>query len=121
MRPLEARGRIALNLEDQMRDMIFIGIYGWVLALDRATGQEVWRTSLKGSDFVTVALAGRDLLAASRGRLYCLEAANGIVRWQNELKGLGWGLVSIAGTDVTAIAEIQRRRAAESAAAGAGS
>jgi PQQ-like domain len=100
-----------------MQDMIFIGIYGYALALDRATGEEVWRTSLKGSDFVNVALAGRDLLAASRGRLYCLEAASGIVRWQNELKGLGYGLVSIAGTDVAAVAELERRRQAAAAAA----
>jgi hypothetical protein len=100
-----------------MQNMIFIGIYGYALALDRATGEEVWRTSLKGSDFVTVALAGRDLLAASRGRLYCLEAASGIVRWQNDLKGLGWGLVAIAGTDVSAIAEFERRREADASAA----
>ncbi len=100
-----------------MQNLIFIGINGYAVAIDRATGEEVWRTSLKGSDFVNVALSGRDLLAASRGRLYCIEPATGTVRWQNELKGLGWGLVSIAGTDVTAIAEIERRRAANAAAA----
>jgi outer membrane protein assembly factor BamB len=100
-----------------MQNMIFIGIRGYALALDRATGQEVWRTSLKGADFVTVALTGRDVLAASRGRLYCLEAASGIVRWQNELSGLGWGLVSIAGADIAAVAEIERRREAAAASA----
>ena len=100
-----------------MRDLLFIGIYGYALALDRATGQEVWRASLKGSDFVTVVLSGRDLLAASRGRLYCLEAATGTLRWENELKGLGWGIVSIAGADVSAVAELQRRRSADAAAA----
>ena len=104
-----------------MQDMIFIGIHGCAVALDRATGQEVWRTELKGSDFVTVALTGRDLLAATKGRLYCLETATGTLRWQNELSGLGWGLVSIAGTDVAAVAELGRRRAAAAAAAaGAG-
>jgi outer membrane protein assembly factor BamB len=120
MRSLEAHGRIAPDREDQMRDMIFIGIRGYAVALDRATGEEVWRTELKGRDFVSVALAGRDLLAASRGRLYCLETSTGTVRWQNDLKGLGWGLASIAGTDVSAIAELERRRAAAAAAAGAG-
>jgi hypothetical protein len=100
-----------------MQNMIFIGIRGCAVALDRATGQEVWRTSLKGADFVTVALAGRDLLAASRGRVYCIEAASGTVRWQNELPGLGWGLVSIAGADIAAVAEIERRRDAAAAAA----
>ena len=100
-----------------MQNMIFIGIRGYALAIDRATGAGSVADQPQGRDFVTVALAGSDLLAASRGRLYCLEAASGIVRWQNELKGLGFGLVSIAGTDVTAIAEVERRRAAEAAAA----
>ena len=43
-----------------MRDMIFVGIGGYAVALDRATGSEVWRTKLKGSDFVNVAVDGRD-------------------------------------------------------------
>lgn len=120
---LEVPGRIAPDREDEMRDMIYIGIRGCAVALDRATGQEVWRTELKGRDFVSVALAGRDVLAASRGRLFCLDASTGYVRWQNELTGLGWGLVSIAGADVSSAAEAERRReaaAATAASAGAG-
>ena len=38
--------------------MVFIGIKGTVLALDRATGQEVWRSKLKGASFVNVILDG---------------------------------------------------------------
>jgi len=34
---------------------LFIGIQGAVLAIDRATGASLWRTDLKGSEFVTVA------------------------------------------------------------------
>ncbi len=100
-----------------MQDLIFIGAKGWVVAIDRATGQEAWRSELKGIDFVTLALSGRDVLAASRGRLYCLDASTGYVKWQNELKGLGWGIVSIAGSDVSAVAEMERRREAQAAAA----
>jgi outer membrane protein assembly factor BamB len=121
MQGLEVPGGIVPDRENQMRDMIYIGIRGCAVALDRATGEEVWRAELKGSDFVSVALAGRDVLAASRGRLFCLDASSGYVRWQNELKGLGWGLVSIAGADVSAAAETERQRqAAAAAAAGAG-
>jgi outer membrane protein assembly factor BamB len=93
-----------------MRDMIVIGIGGHVLALDRATGQEVWRTKLKGSDFVNVAVDGRDVFATSRGQLYCLETSTGTIRWQNELKGLGWGLVSIAGSGAVTSAEAERQQ-----------
>jgi outer membrane protein assembly factor BamB len=100
-----------------MRDMIFIGIGGYAVALDRATGSEVWRTKLKGSDFVNVAVDGRDVFASSRGRLYCLDSSTGTIRWENELKGLGWGLVSIAGTGAVTAAEAERRQRAAHAAA----
>jgi outer membrane protein assembly factor BamB len=100
-----------------MRDMLFIGIGGHAVALDRATGQEVWRTKLKGSDFVNVALDGGDVLASSRGQIFCLDASTGTVRWQNELPGLGLGLVSIAGAGAATAAEAERRRRAAAAAA----
>jgi outer membrane protein assembly factor BamB len=101
-----------------VRDMIFIGIGGYAVALDRATGSEVWRTKLRGSDFVNVAVEGRDVFASTRGRLYCIDATTGTIKWENELKGLGWGLVGIAGTGAVTAAEARRReQAAHSAAA----
>lgn len=101
-----------------MRDMILVGIGGYAVALDRATGSEVWRTKLRGSDFVNVALDGRDVFASTRGRLYCLDAATGTIKWENELKGLGLGLVGIAGAGAVTAAEARRReQAAQSAAA----
>ena len=50
-------------------DVIFVGIKGTVLALDRATGTIQWRTELQGSDFVNVIQQDGDLYAATRGRL----------------------------------------------------
>jgi len=75
---------------------LYIGIRGTVLAIDRATGQEVWTSSLKGAEFVNVVLDGGQLFAASKGRLYCLDPATGRILWENGLTGMGWGLVSIA-------------------------
>lgn len=100
-----------------MRDMLYIGIGGHAVALDRATGTEVWRTKLKGSEFVNVAVDGNDVFASARGQVFCLDAATGTVRWQNELTGLGWGLVSIAGGGAATAAEAERRRRAAAAAA----
>jgi outer membrane protein assembly factor BamB len=77
-------------------NFIVIGIAGNVLALDRTTGQEVWRTKLKGSDFVNVAFVGEDLLAAACGEMFCLDPATGQIRWKNPLKGLGFNLITIA-------------------------
>ena len=49
-------------------DTIFVGIKGTVVAIDRSTGKTLWKTDLKGADFVNVTLQDGDLLAACRGR-----------------------------------------------------
>jgi outer membrane protein assembly factor BamB len=103
------------------RSLLFIGIAGTVLALDRATGEEVWRTELKGSDFVNVVQHDGDLFATAKGELFCLEASTGKVRWRNQLKGMGRGLITIAGASgqQTVLSQEKRRRDQEAAAASA--
>jgi outer membrane protein assembly factor BamB len=101
---------------------IFIGIHGDVLALDRATGQQIWRTELKGSDFVNVTLDGDRVIAATKGEVFCLDAATGQLLWHNELPGSGWGLVTIATASGSSgatppLREKQRRDEAASTAA----
>ena len=100
--------------------LVFIGIKGSVLALDRATGKTVWEKSLKGSDFVNVMLDGGDLFASARGEMFCLDPMTGRVRWNNGLKGLGWGLVSIStingSAGFTPLAEKKRQDEANAAA-----
>ena len=102
--------------------LIFIGIAGNVVALDRATGQEMWRTRLKG-DFVNVVLQDGDLYATTSGELFCLDPTTGSIRWQNPLKGLGRGLVTIAtpaGQQAIVMREKTQRDEAAAAAATAG-
>ena len=97
---------------------LFAGIKGAVLALDRETGETLWKTELKGGDFVHLSVQDRDLFAASRGRVYRLDPASGAVMWANDLPGLGYGIVSLAGgSQVAGAAEQQRRTAAAAAAA----
>jgi outer membrane protein assembly factor BamB len=104
-------------------NVIYVGIKGSVLALDRKTGDEVWQTRLKGSDFVNLVLDGDDLLAATRGEMFCLDARTGNVRWNNRLRGWGWGLVCIAteqkSSDLLWAAEYRRRQEADASAAAA--
>jgi len=102
--------------------LIYVGIRGYVLALDRATGTEVWRTTLKGQDFINLALTDGELLATARGELYCLDPATGMIRWHNPLKGLGWGLVSIAtgegrSAQTLSAEKVRQQKAAAAAAA----
>jgi outer membrane protein assembly factor BamB len=101
---------------------IFIGIHGDVLALDRATGHQIWRTELKGSDFVNVMLDNDRVIAATKGEVFCLDAATGQLLWHNELPGSGWGLATIATASGSSGAtptfrEKQRRDEAASTAA----
>jgi len=76
--------------------LVFIGIKGSVVALNRATGQQVWATHLKGSDFVNVALQHGAVLASCSGEIFCLDPLTGNWMWHNPLKGFGTGLATIA-------------------------
>jgi outer membrane protein assembly factor BamB len=106
--------------------LVYIGIRGNVVALDRRDGIEVWRTSLKGSHFACVHRDGDLLLATAGGEIFCLDPKTGAILWRNALKGLGLGLTTIAGESVSTssstaaavAAEVQRQQAAAAAAAG---
>lgn len=104
---------------------IYLGINGTVIALDRSTGIEVWRTTLKGSDFVNVVLDGELIYATTKGEIFCLKALTGEPVWHNTLSGMGRGLICIApasGNQVLSAQEKRRRdQEAASAAAGAAS
>jgi outer membrane protein assembly factor BamB len=107
-------------MRQTIQRMLFLGIKGTVLALDRATGAEIWRTGLRGSGFVSVSLVGADLIATTRGEMFCLDPASGRIRWHNKLPGLGMGLVTIAPAEptITTMAEYRQRQQADAAAAG---
>jgi hypothetical protein len=98
---------------------VFIGIRGVVLAIDRTNGQEVWRSPLKGKDFVNVVLENGDLYAATQGQLFCLDLSSGHVLWHTQLKGLGRDFVTIAGNQQTVVLRAKRRQQQAAADAGA--
>ena len=78
--------------------VLFVGIKNSVVALNVRTGEEMWRTKLKGSDFVTVLWDGEALVAANAGEVFALDPGSGAVLWHNQLKGMGLGLVSLASS-----------------------
>jgi len=83
----------------KVSELVFVGIKGSVVALNRETGEQVWAVHLKGSDFVNVALQKDRLYATTYGEIFCLEAATGNALWSNGLKGFGLGLATIATED----------------------
>lgn len=99
-------------------DLVFIGIKGSVIALERNTGQQVWATHLKGSDFVNVVLQDGAVLASCYGEIFCLDPLTGEGKWHNPLKGFGTGLATIA-TDTVSVLAAKRRRDEEAASSAA--
>jgi hypothetical protein len=108
------------------QDLLFVGIKGSVVALDRASGIQLWATRLKGSDFVNVILENEALLASCYGEIFRLDPLTGRVLWRNPLKGFGIGLATIAtcqnslGANAQLMVE-KRRRDQQAAAAAAAS
>lgn len=100
------------------KGIVYIGIGSHVVALDGATGTELWRTKLKGATLVTVHVDGDAILAGASGEVFCLDAATGALRWHNKLKGLGMGYVTFASSSaVTAAAAAIAAQAAATVAA----
>lgn len=101
--------------------LIFLGVHGEVVALDRATGQQLWRTKLAGGDFVNLVLDQDRVIATTKGKAFCLDPATGQLLWRNDLPGLGLGLVSIATASGSTPSgpPSQKRRQDQAAASGA--
>jgi outer membrane protein assembly factor BamB len=102
-------------------NVLYVGIGSHVVAIRPSDGQEIWRTKLKMTSFVTVYADGDTVYAGAGGELFCLDATTGAVRWRNKLKGLGSGLIAFSGASTVdaAAAMAAAMAAAQVAAAGA--
>jgi outer membrane protein assembly factor BamB len=102
-------------------DLIFVGLNGYALALDRTTGEVVWSNDQMHSGYVTLLLDGDRLIVSTNGYIYCLDPLTGHIVWHNPLKGYGVGaptaLVSVRGQSSTTLT--QQAAAAERMAAAA--
>jgi hypothetical protein len=95
--------------------LIFVGLNGWVAALDRDTGEAVWTNSELKSGLTTLLLDGDRLIASTNGYLYCLDPQTGGIIWSNPMKGYGMGvahLISVRGQS-SQVAVHQAARARE--------
>lgn len=108
----------------KLSDLVFVGIKGSVVALNRATGEQVWATNLKASYFVNVVLQHGVVFASTCGEIFCLDPLTGNLRWHNPLKGFGTGLATIAtetGGTAPVVSEQHRRDEEEASSAAAAS
>jgi hypothetical protein len=74
--------------------VVFVGIRGAVLAVDRDSGHTQWTTELKGRDFVNVILQDDWSLRGVRGCLYRLDPSSGDILWSHTICRAGAGASS---------------------------
>jgi outer membrane protein assembly factor BamB len=89
--------------------LVFVGLNGYALALDRDTGEVVWSNNHMHSGYVTLLLDGDRLIVSCNGYLYCLDPLSGEIRWKNPLHGFGaeapTALVSVRGQNPQTVVE----------------
>lgn len=78
------------------KNILLLGVKGMVLAFDRASGKELWRTDLTSSSFVSLLADETKVYAHSYGELFCLDISTGEILWKDGLTGLGYGTASLA-------------------------
>ena len=89
------------------RAPLYISIGSTVVAIDRATGDEIWRRELESSSLVTAGMLSTMLVTSdaiyvgAHGELFCLSPSTGEIRWHNRLKGLGTAFIVFGGGDGT--------------------
>lgn len=111
------------------RTPLYVGTNHFVVALDPATGEELWRTKLRGSGHghpVAILIQRDQLFVGCFGQAYCLDRRDGKILWHNNLPGTGYHAVILAmegsagsGPDVLLAANHAKRRADAAASAAA--
>ncbi|MCC6244614.1 MAG: PQQ-binding-like beta-propeller repeat protein [Gemmatimonadaceae bacterium] len=96
---------------------LYIGIGSHVVALNASTGEEIWRTKVKSTSYITILIDGPHIYAGASGELFCLKASSGELVWHNKLKGLGHSLIAFAGSDAAQVAAMRAAQAAATTAA----
>ncbi len=81
--------------------LVFVGLNGCAVALDRDTGEIVWSNNELKSGYVTLLLDGDRLVVSTNVYLFCLDPLTGRILWNNRTSGYGVGtptaLVSVRG------------------------
>jgi hypothetical protein len=80
-----------------VEDMVFVGLNGRVIALDRDSGDILWQWKASRNGGYMTLLPDRDRLVVSAGGyIYCLDPATGQEKWHNPLTGFGVGVAVLA-------------------------
>jgi outer membrane protein assembly factor BamB len=84
-----------------IEQLVFVGLNGYVVTLDRDTGEIVWSNDELKSGYVTLLLDGDRLVVSTNGYIFCLDPLTGQILWNNRMSGYGLGtptsLISVRG------------------------
>jgi outer membrane protein assembly factor BamB len=107
-----------------IEQLIFVGLNGYALALNRDTGEIVWSNNELNSGPVTLLLDGDRLIVSTGGYMFCLNPLTGEVLWNNPLSGYGMAaptaIVSVRGQISQVLAHVPESNDTVTAAAVAG-
>jgi outer membrane protein assembly factor BamB len=85
-------------MKKSIENMVFVGLNGRVVALDRDSGEVLWQWQATkfGQQHMTL-LPDRDrLIVSAGGYIYCLDPQTGGEHWHNPLTGFGIGVATLA-------------------------
>lgn len=103
--------------------LVFVGLNGYAVALNRDTGEIVWSNNDLKSGYVTFLIDDDRLIVSSNGYIYCLDPLTGTILWNNPMKGYGVGaptaLASVRGQSPDWLIQQAAAIAAQAAASAA--
>jgi outer membrane protein assembly factor BamB len=111
------------DLQMSIDQLIFIGLNGYALALDRDTGEIVWSNDQMKSGYVTLLLDGDRLIVSTNGYMYCLDPLTGTILWHNPLRGYRVGptsIVSVRGQSSQTLIEHAAQNTSQRSSSGSG-
>src|SRR5437870_2393482 len=100
-----------------IEQLIFVGLNGYALALDRDTGEIVWSNDQLKSGYVSLLLDFDRLIVSTNGYIYCLDPLTGNIQWHNPLKGYRVGVASLISVRGQSSQTVIEQAAAAAAAA----
>jgi outer membrane protein assembly factor BamB len=95
-----------------IEQLIYVGLNGYALALDRDTGEIAWSNNEMRSGYVHLLLDGDRLIVSTNGYMYCLDPLTGKTMWHNPLTGYGMGPTSLTSVRGPSSASLIQQAAA---------